>query len=165
MHDAMKTDTSDSACEDTAPATAQPDLSAQPYSIEDQIGFSIRRAHQRASAIFGQHFKDTGLSPVQFAALVKVRDEGRLSQNQLGRLTYVDPATIAGVVGRLADKNLIRRFSDPVDRRRTVIAITSTGLSLVEQYESAGFAVSRETLAPLTDQEQALFAALIHKLT
>ncbi|WP_242124724.1 MarR family transcriptional regulator [Sphingobium sp. Sx8-8] len=134
------------------------------YRIDEQIGLYIRRAHQRASAIFSAHFNASGLSPLQFTTLVKVRDEGRVSQNKLGRLVHADPATIMGVVNRLADRNLLRRLPDPNDRRRTLLAITSDGLRLTEELEAMGHAVTRETLAPLEPEEQAELYRLLEKI-
>jgi len=134
------------------------------YQVETQVGFMIRRAHQRASAIFNRHFAESGLSPVQFATLVKVRDEGRVSQNLLGRLVNIDPATIMGIIHRLSDRQLIRRLPDPTDRRRTLLSITSTGLKLVEDIQAAGHAVTAETLEPLDAEERRLFLRLLAKL-
>ena len=134
------------------------------YRIDDQIGLLIRRAHQRASAIFHAHFSDANLSPLQFTTLVKVRDEGRVSQNQLGRLVHTDPATIMGVVNRLSGRNLLRRLPDPNDRRRTMLAITSEGLKLTEDLEVAGRAVTSETLAPLDSAERQELYRLLAKI-
>jgi DNA-binding MarR family transcriptional regulator len=96
--------------------------------------------------------------------LVKVRDEGRVSQNLLGRLVNIDPATIMGIIQRLSDRQLIRRLPDPTDRRRTLLSITSTGLKLVEDIQAAGHAVTAETLEPLDPDEQRLFLSLLAKL-
>jgi len=134
------------------------------YRLEQQVGFLIRRAHQRATAIFNRQFSATGLSAVQFAALVKVRDEGRVSQNQLGRLVNLDPVTIMGVINRLADRDLIRRMPDPTDKRRTLLSITSIGLKLLEDSQAHGLQVSAETLEPLDEAERAEFLRLLSKL-
>ncbi len=135
------------------------------YNLDLQVGFILRRVHQRASAIFAAHFREAGLSPVQFSCLTKIRDEGRVSQNQLGRMISVDPATIMGVVGRLVKRGLIRRLEEPGDRRRTSLAITSDGLRLVEDCEQLGFAVTAETLEPLDEHEQATLLDLLVRLT
>lgn len=134
------------------------------YRVDEQIGLFIRRAHQRASAIFAGHFADSGLSPLQFTTLMKVRDEGRVSQNHLGRLIHADPATIMGVVKRLSDRNLVRRLPDVGDRRRTLLAITSEGLRLTEELEAVGHKVTRDTLAPLSPDEQAELYRLLGKI-
>ena len=66
------------------------------YLLEAQVGHLIRRAHQRHVALFAEHFADADLTPTQWAALAKLRERGTLSQNLLGRLTAMDPATIQG---------------------------------------------------------------------
>ena len=55
------------------------------YRLEDQVGHLLRRANQRHAAIF---FDGLGqkLTPMQFAVLIKIGDEGEVSQNLLGRL-------------------------------------------------------------------------------
>ena len=49
------------------------------YRLEAQVGHLLRRAHQRASATFAKHIGDPQITPTQFAALVKLADEGELS--------------------------------------------------------------------------------------
>jgi hypothetical protein len=61
------------------------------YRLEDQIGYLIRRAHQRASAIFEEVMGDFEVTPVQFAVLAKLHDLGPTSQNLLGRMVGIDP--------------------------------------------------------------------------
>ncbi len=60
------------------------------------------------------------MNHLQFAALVRLRDLGGVSQNQLGRLIAMDAATMQGVIKRLAARGLIRRRPDPNDRRRLI---------------------------------------------
>lgn len=134
------------------------------YTIEQQAGFLLRRAHQRSTAIFQNLFASSGLTPLQFTSLVKIRDQGRASQNLLGRLTCADPATIMGVVNRLAERQLIRKSADPDDKRKSILILTSKGLNLIESLESTARAVSTETLAPLSSNEQKTFLRLLTKL-
>ena len=135
------------------------------YTIEQQVGFLLRRAHQRSSSIFQKLFADSGLTPLQFTSLVKIRDQGRASQNLLGRLTHADPATIMGVINRLVERGLIRKSADPDDKRKSILILTSKGLNLIEALETAARSVSEETLAPLSANEQKTFLRLLTKLT
>lgn len=134
------------------------------YNVDEQVGLFVRRVHQRASAIFTRHFAEANLSPLQFTALIKLRDRGRVSQNELGRLVSTDPATIMGVINRLESRDLIRRIPDPADKRRTTVTISSAGLKLVEELEPAGHNVTAETLAPLLPEEQEELLRLLAKL-
>ena len=58
---------------------------------------------------------------------------GRITQNHLGRLAAMDPATIQGVVRRLIGRGLIRRGRDPMDRRTAVLEPTEAGVALISQ--------------------------------
>lgn len=135
------------------------------YVLEAQVGHLLRRAHQRATAIFmaelGERFE---LTPTQYAALVKLRDAGEQSQNQLGRLTAMDPATAQGVIRRLEERRLIERAADAGDRRRTRLRLSADGKALVEAAMARGARVSAVTLAALSPAEQARFLALLRKL-
>lgn len=135
------------------------------YVLEDQIGHLLRRAHQRASAIFMARFATLQLTPTQYAALVKIRDEGEVSQNRLGRLTAMDPATMKGVIERLEKRDLIISKADPDDRRRTLWRLTGEGRGLIGRALTAGVATTAETLAPLSPKEQKTFLALLARLT
>lgn len=77
----------------------------------------------------------------------------------------MDPASIMGVINRLATRELVKRWQDPNDRRKTLLSITSSGLRLIEECEGLGLHVSAETLAPLNVEEQATFLALLSRLT
>ena len=143
----------------------QPAAAAGDYRLEDQVGHVLRRAHQRHTAIFQQGFADLQLTPTQFAALAKIRDLGQVSQNQLGRLTAMDPATIQGVIQRLEGRKLIDRQPDPDDRRCTILSLSAAGQALVAEAIRRGRAVTEATLTPLTAAERQAFLALLKKLT
>ena len=135
------------------------------YVLERQVGHLLRRAHQRASAIFLAELGEAqALTPTQFAALVKLGDLGAQSQNELGRLTAMDPATIQGVIRRLVARRLVERSADPGDRRRSRLRLTARGRSLVARTIPLGIKVSARTLAPLTAAEQRRFLKLLQKL-
>lgn len=134
------------------------------YILEDQIGHVIRRAHQRATAIFMEEIGPPRLTPTQYAALVKIQELGEVSQNRLGRMTAMDPATIKGVVQRLRDRGLVSSGRDPTNRRRVVLALTADGSKVVEQSIPKGRAITAATLAPLTKDERRHLLGLLRRL-
>jgi DNA-binding MarR family transcriptional regulator len=144
----------------TAPAS-MPDG----YVLEDQVGHLIRRAHQRHTALFIAMIGDAQVTPTQYAALVKLYEMGELSQNHLGRLTAMDPATIQGVIRRLTGRKLISHRPDKNDKRRRCLSLTSSGREPVEQLLANGPKVSKATLDPLSPTEQQQFLALLKRIT
>jgi MarR family transcriptional regulator, lower aerobic nicotinate degradation pathway regulator len=138
---------------------------ADAYVLEVQVGYLIRQAHQRASSIFGTCFNDQQLTPTQFATLAKIADEEAVSQNRLGRLTAMDPATMKGVLGRLVKRDLISSAADPTDRRRTIWRLTSAGTDLLQLTKPAAVKTTTDTLAPLSPEERKLFLKLLKRIT
>ena len=119
------------------------------YALEDQIGFHLRRAHQRATLIFIEVMAQFDITPTQFAALAKIDDEGSISQNHLGRLTAMDPSTILGVIGRLQRQGLVHVRSTPGDARLSMIELTIDGQKRVGEMKAVAAEVSKRTLSPL----------------
>ena len=149
----------------TSKSEAETGRTIDDYRVEVQIGHLLRRAHQRASAIFQSYMGYEQITPTQFAALVKLRDEGELSQNYLGRLTAMDPATIQGVTRRLIDRGLVQTQPDQADRRRMSLRLTEAGEELIKAIIPHGFDITEETLAPLSHEEQELFLSLLQKIS
>jgi MarR family transcriptional regulator, lower aerobic nicotinate degradation pathway regulator len=133
------------------------------YVLDEQIGFILRQVSQRHAVIFA---RDIGidLTPTQWAALAKLQETGPCSQNQLGRLTAMDVATIKGVIDRLTARGLTETSSDPEDGRRLVVSLTKAGQQLAEKAAPNALAISRETLAPLEPKERETLMELLIKL-
>lgn len=136
----------------------------RPYRIEEQIGYLLRRAHQRASAIFQTTIGDPSITPTQYSSMVKLHEYRELSQNLLGRLVGMDKATMQGVVRRLKERGLVDSRPDPGDARRTLLSLTTEGLRIVNKLLLNGPAVSRETLKPLSAVEQRQLLDLLSRI-
>ncbi|PPR09591.1 MAG: HTH-type transcriptional repressor NicR [Alphaproteobacteria bacterium MarineAlpha11_Bin1] len=135
------------------------------YVLEEQVGHLLRRAHQRHSAIFQLTIGDDQLTPLQFAALMKLADVGKTSQNLLGRLTAMDAATMQGVIKRLSARGLIERRPDEVDRRRLMLSLSKAGRELASELSERGSDITNLTLDPLSESERETFLKLLHRLS
>ncbi|MBR0690250.1 MarR family transcriptional regulator [Bradyrhizobium manausense] len=133
------------------------------YVLDEQVGFILRQVWQRHSSIFSRDI-GTNLTPTQWAALSKLAETGPCSQNQLGRLTAMDVATIKGVIDRLTARGLTETSQDPEDGRRLLVSLTRAGQQLAEKLAPNAIAITRETLAPLDVKERELLMALLNKL-
>ena len=132
------------------------------YRLQDQIGFILRKAHQRHVSIFASHIAD--LTPPQFAALAKLADVGETSQNQLGQLIAMDAATVKGVIDRLKARGLVKLTKHEVDKRRLLVSLTPEGRDAVARLVPAAERITAETVAPLTAKEAATLMKLLAKL-
>jgi DNA-binding MarR family transcriptional regulator len=133
------------------------------YVLEEQVGFILRQVWQRHAAIFAREI-GANLTPAQWAALAKLTETGPCSQNQLGRLTAMDVATIKGVIDRLTARGLTETSADPDDGRRLKVSLSRAGQQLAERVAANALAITRETLAPLDTGERETLVALLSKL-
>jgi MarR family transcriptional regulator, lower aerobic nicotinate degradation pathway regulator len=133
-----------------------------PYQLEDQVGFKLRLANQRHLEIFNRRMPD--ITPTQFAVLAKLRDEIKISQNQLGRLVGMDAATTKGVVDRLRKKGLVQSSPSATDMRRLEISLTDAGVAFATDAVETALDISAETVGNLTPREVERLLTLLDKL-
>lgn len=136
---------------------------ADAYRLDEQVGFLMRVANQRHTALFATHMIE-GLTPPQFATLAKLREVGPCSQNRLGRLVYLDAATIKGVVDRLRARGFVLTADDPLDRRRRAVGLSERGRAVADSAVVMAEEITRATLEPLTPAERDQIVRLLRKL-
>jgi DNA-binding MarR family transcriptional regulator len=133
------------------------------YVLNEQVGFLLRVAMQRHTTIFTARMIEQ-LTQTQFAALAKLLEAGPCSQNHLGRLIYLDAATIKGVVDRLRARGLVVTAGDARDRRRRAVALTPAGRRVTEAAIAVAAQITAQTLAPLSPAEQRAVRRLLKRL-
>ena len=145
-----------------AAAVAAP---AEPaYRLEDQVGFLLRRAYQRASSNLIERIGAYDLTAPQFATLARLYERGTLSQNLLGRLVAMEPANIRDVVLRLKKRRLVMTRRDKEDGRLILVSLTASGLSLVGKLLPIEIECTSRTLAALNASEKRLLYDLLGRL-
>jgi DNA-binding MarR family transcriptional regulator len=134
------------------------------YRLEDQVGFLLRRAYQRASSNLIERIGPSDLTAPQFATLARLYERGTLSQNLLGRLVAMEPANIRDVVLRLKKRRLVMTRRDPDDGRLILVSLTPTGLSLVEKLLPIEIKCTAKTLARLNANEKTVLYEMLNRL-
>ena len=89
---------------------------------------------------------------------------GRVQAANIPEAPIMDKATMQGVVRRLKERGLVDPRPDPGDARRTLLSLTTEGKKLVNRLLLNGPAVSRETLKPLSAQEQKQLLDLLSRI-
>ncbi|OGB14173.1 MAG: MarR family transcriptional regulator [Burkholderiales bacterium RIFCSPHIGHO2_12_FULL_65_48] len=137
---------------------------AQSFDLHKAPGHLARRAHQRTVAIFMEEAAAFDVTPVQFAILNAL--QGRPGEDQItlaGRVA-LDAATLGAVIARLQARGLVRRESDPGDRRRKLLWLTPQGQTLAEQLIAPARRVQERLMAPLSPEDRVLLVQLLERL-
>ena len=123
---------------------ARPDLDFAPLAIFSRM-WRVTKHIDRARA---HAFERSGLMSWEFDVLAALRRSGepfRLSPKMLGQQTMVSSGTMTNRIDRMAERELVRRLTDPNDGRGVLVEMMPQGLTLVDA------AITR-----LTDSEERL---------
>jgi DNA-binding MarR family transcriptional regulator len=134
------------------------------FDFRHAPGHLIRRAHQRAVAIFMDETAEFGVTPVQFAILnALIEDPGEDQITLAGKVAF-DAATFGSVIGRLEAKGWVRRKADAADRRRKLLWVTPEGEKAALDMKRAVARAQSKILGPLEPAERDQLVALLDKL-
>ena len=124
-------------------------------------GHLIRRAHQRAVAVFAEHH-GRQVTPVQFAVLRAVHDEPGLDQVTLAERVALDTSTTADIATRLEAKGWLHRELLP--RRQRSLRLSDEGHAVLADMLPRVNAMYAELLAPLNEAERTEFLRLLQRV-
>ena len=127
-------------------------------------GHLIRRSQQIAVALFMEETAAIGLTPVQYAALVAIREQPDVDATRLSLLIAFDRSTIGSVLQRLESKGLIQRWSGADDKRVKRLRLTKRGSALLARIGKAVERAQERILAPLGPAERRQFMAMLTRL-
>jgi MarR family transcriptional regulator, lower aerobic nicotinate degradation pathway regulator len=148
--------------------TLEPESGAPFVGAMDDVyskpGHLIRRLQQIAVAAFAQECADLAMTPVQYAALVAVRDNPGLDATRIASLIAFDRSTLGSVLERLETKGLIERRAKADDRRVKILKISRRGLRLLDESEPSVRRAQERMLDPLTEQERSNLLGLMRRI-
>jgi MarR family transcriptional regulator, temperature-dependent positive regulator of motility len=130
-------------------------------------GHLIRRLNQISVGLFGERMAGAGLTltPVQYAALSGIRANPGVDQATLAGLVAYDRATLGKVIDRLEARRLVTRTTSTKDRRAKTLALTRSGVALLDAADPHVKKVQPDILAGLNADERAEFLAMLTKIT
>ncbi|ALG91489.1 MULTISPECIES: MarR family winged helix-turn-helix transcriptional regulator [Actibacterium] len=138
-----------------------------PPTIEDiyrSPGHLIRRCQQISASVFADELGEFGLTPVQYASLLAIRDRPDIDQRSLGRMIAIDRSTIGTVMKGLEDRELITRTTPPNNLRIKVMRVTERGETLLIKSVNAIANVQKRLLAPLCPEDQKTLLRLLSQV-
>lgn len=114
------------------------------WAVAHGLESSSKRMHARL-----------GITGPQRLVLRIVGHHGRLAAGQLAEILHIHPSSLTGMLKRLEEADLLRRESDPFDRRRALLALTRRGQRLNDEREGTIEAAVASALAKMSKERVA----------
>jgi len=127
-------------------------------------GHLIRRAQQIAVSIFLEECAPLDLTPVQYAALVTVRENPGIDATRLSALVAFDRSTLGNVLERMEAKELILRSGSKDDKRIKVLHLSPKGERVLKEVEPLAQRAQDRILAPLVPEDREMFMRMLAQL-
>jgi DNA-binding MarR family transcriptional regulator len=97
-----------------------------------EIIFSIRKLMQAGEFYTKELNKKYQVSAPQLNCLLSLYENGPLPPSQIAKHIMVKSSTVTGIVDRLEQKDLVKRFRNSPDRRIITIELTDSGKNLAK---------------------------------
>ncbi len=124
----------------------------------------LHRAGQCADELFAAQVGDSPITPRQFAVLAAVAASDEPSQTTLVHMTGIDRSTLADIVRRLVERDLLQRRRTRRDARMYAVRLTEKGEAALQQAEPAVRITDERLLAGLAEQERTAFLHTLSRI-
>jgi DNA-binding MarR family transcriptional regulator len=132
--------------------------------VYEAPGHLIRRSQQISVAIFFEEFDRYDVTPIQYAALIAIRDHPGIDQRTLADQVAIDRSTIGTVLRTLEQRGLILRVEPKQNMRIKQVFISRAGDDLLQTTRDHIYRVQERILTPLNAKERKLFMELLSRL-
>ncbi|PHS79422.1 MAG: MarR family transcriptional regulator [Rhodospirillaceae bacterium] len=142
----------------------RPDINPCPMAVCGEL----KRAAERIRLGIVANLSGTQLDLAGFDVLLTLRRQGKgcsLSPSELAREMMLSSSAMTSCLDRLEKNTLIKRKSDPKDRRGLKILLTSKGFALADQLVVTHIEAENQMLKDLTKREIEQLRNLLHKLS
>jgi DNA-binding MarR family transcriptional regulator len=99
--------------------------------------------------------RGSGLTPSQLSALGVIARNGPIRLSELAEIESMNPTMLSRIVAALEDAGLVRRRTDPDDRRAGLLEVTAAGRRTHDRLRAERGRVLGEGLRALSPEERA----------
>ena len=132
--------------------------------LEKSLGYTIctiaRKIHQNLTHKFSPY----NITPEQWVVLNQIHINKNISQKKLADIIQKDPNNVKVLVDKLEQKELIKRASNPNDKRAFFLSTTNKGIELIDTLNEVDISVISDVEKSLTKEENILLLELLSKI-
>lgn len=131
---------------------------------EESLGRHIYITGQEMRNFAERVLKPYGLTLEQFHLLKNMSLVDGLTQRQICNLTSKTPANMSRMLDRMESKSLVARRENPVDRRASLVFLTTKGESLVDEVLEEFESFSSKLTRGINEREQQVVRNALAKI-
>lgn len=132
--------------------------------LESLLGYNARRASLSLVGVFVESMERFDLKIVEFSVLSLIGSNAGITSRQLCQQLAVLPPNMVGMIDALGKRGFLERRPHPRDGRATGLYLSAAGRELVDAAEPELKSREAQSIAHLSEMEQAQLRELLQKL-
>jgi DNA-binding MarR family transcriptional regulator len=129
---------------------------------EPMLLYLVKQVELAVRSHLDNLLRPAGLTALQYTALTVLERHPDMSAAQLARNSFVTAQSMADMITALEGRGLIERHRDQADRRRLVVALTTAGRELLDDYRDQVATLEKRMLAGLGSDETSQLRRCLH---
>jgi MarR family transcriptional regulator, lower aerobic nicotinate degradation pathway regulator len=139
-------------------------MKTAPARVRTKASWLLNQAAIPANRLLNEALASVDARRHHYALLAALDEVGAASQAELSRRTTIDRSDMVATVNELADKGLVERSPDAVDRRRNVVTLTAAGRRHLRRLDTLVARAQDGLLAPLSPAERRQLVDLLTRV-
>lgn len=124
---------------------------------------AFTRAEHKIHNLEYKTIKESGLTISQFGVLEVLYNKGNLRIGEIMEKILTTSGNITVVIKNLEKDGFIKKISDPLDKRSTIISITDKGIKVIEEILPDHIKNINNIFDVLTDEEKIVLKDILNK--
>ena len=142
--------------------------SLQPHKIlqlERYLPYRLSILSNRISALISEIYSDKfALSITEWRIMAVLGEYPDVSADEVSLKTQIEKSILSRAINKLVQRKLLQREFDPLDRRRSMLRLTATGLSVYDEVVPVSYDYENALVSCFTDAEREQFSEFIDRL-
>lgn len=130
----------------------------------NDLDFYIRTVNtvsHKTRLYLNSQLKDLGLTSSTYFFILKVGDNGELSQDQLFKLIYLNPSNVTRRLNRLIKLDYINKEKSTIDGRSKIIKLTKLGYQRYVELKERLPQINESIVSSLSQDQLLIFKQLM----
>ncbi len=134
--------------------------------LNKQVAMFLNLVHNRFKQYVAGIFESQGfnITPEQFLVMDTLWDEGVLTQQQIADYLLKDKNSVVKLVDGLEERNLVRRASNPKDRRQNLIEVTEYAMRIKDKVTDVAIEAVDKIINGIAKEDLQSFIKVLSKM-
>ncbi|MGB1238170.1 MAG: MarR family winged helix-turn-helix transcriptional regulator [Pseudomonadales bacterium] len=134
-------------------------------TLESFLPYRLSICSNKVSGFFADIYRDKfALSITQWRIMAVLGEYPNISAEEVSQKTQIEKSILSRAISKLLQRNLIERSFSTQDKRRSILNLTATGITVYNEVVPLSYEYERQLQACFSEQERESFGALLDKL-